>query len=554
MNQRSPDVEEKLAGYLSEGLPAIMKLCSTEWDGGAPCRNIPSVLSALVGLASGSKSLFWEDLLKNGSGFSGLGEAITFIEKNAQVFLPPMSEKGSADVHNAFRELTNAFRGDLMRFFQSRQGNLFLEAEVTKHLPHPLYYWSDWTLKPINHAARIQLVTLNTKLCHEAFFDRKTKCLECPVSRCVEQNEICRCPEADGRKGLLIWPYMPRKLLAFPSSSISVQEAPQEVNTLASGLLDHLGTGVVFASFAGRIVYANSAARELLQTDPVGRSLDEVIPGAEEADDAQKHIKLKLGKGPAIIVGYRSQRCIFENKMGTIVTFRDIGEIVSKNQMRRLSEIGRMTATVAHEVRNPLAGILATMQSVETEMKEAQLGEAFEIIQGEVQRLTDLLDSFFSFVRDKPSRRIRVSLQDLIKGSLRSLGERAEFIEMGELPLQPVWIDPLQMKQVLINLFANGVDALKNKEGRVNVSAELNGSDLRLWVKDDGIGMKPEVLQNAMEPFYSTKYTGTGLGLAVCYQIVEAHDGKIQLESAEGSGTTIEIFLPDVLSRSRGIH
>lgn len=550
MDRKVTGIGDRLAECLKEALPAVMERCSEEMGGLTPCRQVPSVLSALVGLASGAKSSFWEDLLTPGSCFSALGEALSYIERNSDIILPCSSDDESIEICNAFRELTNTVRADLMRLFQSVDANLFMENDITGRLPLPLYFFSKWVLTPVNHAARVQLVSAQSKLCHKVFFDADSPCPNCPIADGPENKKFSMCPELEGRKGLFICPYTSRRLLVFPRvyESASSSEPPREVNTLASGLLDHLGTGVVFADSNGLIVYSNSAARELLDRDPVGRKLDEVIPGAGEADDTQKHLKLKRGAGPTITVGYRSQSCIFEREVGTIVTFRDIGDIVTKNQMRRLSEIGRMTATVAHEVRNPLAGILATMQSVETEMRAARLGDTFEIIQGEVERLTDLLDSFFTFVRDKPSRRMRVFLKDLVEGSIRSLGARAEHVDVGYLPAQPVKLDPLQMKQVLINLLANGVDALRSGKGRVTVSAELDGEDLKLWVRDDGAGMTSEVLANAVEPFFSTKHTGTGLGLSVCYQLVEAHGGAIHLESSPGAGTLVEIYLPGVLT------
>ncbi len=548
MDRKVDGIGDRLAECLGEALPAFMERCSEESGGLIPCRQVPSVLSALVGLASGGKSSFWEDLLTPGSCFSALGEAISYIEKNSDVFLPCGKDEESVEICNAFKELTNTFRADLMRLFQSDDGNLFMETEIAERLPYPLFFWSKWVLTPVNHAARVQLVSAQSKLCHKVFFDADSHCPKCPLPDDLEKRKFSMCPESEGRKGLVLCAHGRSKFLAFPRVFKSGSEPPREVNSLASGLLDHLGTGVVFAASNGLIVYSNSAARELLDRDPHGRDLNDVLSGAGEADDIQKHIKLKRGDGSTISVGFRSQSCIFEQEVGTIVTFRDIGDILSKNQIRRLSEIGRMTATVAHEVRNPLAGILATMQSVETEMKTAGLGDTFEIVQGEVERLTDLLDSFFTFVRDKPSRRRRVFLKELVDGSIRSLGERSGCVNVGHLPLQPVRIDPMQMKQVLINLLANGVDALSAGKGRVIVSAELDGQDLKIWVKDDGIGMTSDVLANAVEPFFSTKHTGTGLGLAVCYQLVEAHGGTIHLESSPGAGTLVEIYLPGVLT------
>lgn len=534
---------ENLARCLKDALPLLMEQCQVEGAGERAFSNVSRVLSALVGIATGSGFSFWEELVTDRSSFAALGEALDRIERSVDLLLPLCPEAERPELRSAFGEITSTFRADLMRLFQSSDAGVFLDPYVTEHLPLPMYLLADWRLTPLNQAARVQLVTGRSDRCHRVFFDLDSACPGCPLEACLTRNQPSECPEVAGRRGLSMRAYKARAVLSFPRSSSSFPEMTQQVNALASSLLDHLGTGVVFASSSGRIAYANSSAREVLKMDPVGLLLGDVLPGAEEPEDVQKRLKHQAG-GSTIIVGYRSQRCIFEQEVGIIVTFRDIADVISKQQIRRLSEIGRMTATVAHEVRNPLAGIIATIQSVEPEMRAAHLGEVFEVVQGEAQRLTELLDSFFTFVRDKPARRQWVDLKELVMGSRRSLGIRAKGVELDAVPAARVFVDPAQIKQVLINLLANALDAIPQTGGQVAVRAEVEDGALRLWVRDNGTGMQPDVMGNAFEPFFSTKHTGTGLGLAICYQLVTAHGGTIYLESRPDAGTTVEITLP----------
>lgn len=104
--------------------------------------------------------------------------------------------------------------------------------------------------------------------------------------------------------------------------------------------------------------------------------------------------------------------------------------------------------------------------------------------------------------------------------------------------------DPLQMKELFNNILSNAYDAMRGKEGNIEIEARREEKNVRIFIKDNGIGMDKELLRRAHEPFFTTKAKGTGLGLMVCFQIVSLHEGRLELSSEKGKGTLVSVALP----------
>lgn len=217
----------------------------------------------------------------------------------------------------------------------------------------------------------------------------------------------------------------------------------------------------------------------------------------------------------------------------------------------RLALMGQMSATVAHEIRNPLSIIKNTAEVLRQKYNnQQQPDEMFEFIPDEVRRLNRLMNDFLSFARDREL--VRKS-GDLLKtvGRAINMMRKEDYSHGVEWQLNCarneiiVNYDDDALTQVLMNLLLNASQALNGK-GKVEVQIEaLNkGRDgVHVSIRDNGPGL-PGSAEKIFEPFFTTKSRGSGLGLPVCKQIVEKHGGRISLESHAGQGTTAHIWLP----------
>lgn len=228
---------------------------------------------------------------------------------------------------------------------------------------------------------------------------------------------------------------------------------------------------------------------------------------------------------------------------------RTQGELV---QSERLAVVGQMSARIAHEIRNPLATIGGFANSILKKPDPNRVRRAASIIVDEVTRLETLLRDTLSFTRPtKPSPSptdlgaMVVEIRALLEEDLRMFG--IDYVEEISPDLPTVELDAGQMKQVLINLTQNAIQAMPTGGTlavRVNRTEEDGVGHVILTVEDTGEGIKPDDLESVFSPFFTTKTYGTGLGLVISKQIIEDHGGQIAADSVFGQGTTIRIDLP----------
>ncbi len=222
----------------------------------------------------------------------------------------------------------------------------------------------------------------------------------------------------------------------------------------------------------------------------------------------------------------------------------------------RLAATGYMAAAVAHELGTPLNSVLGYTQLLLRAEAAPERVQKLSIIESQIQRMTETIRGMLDQARGSAVRRIPVTIAPLVHEAVTLVAPRLDGNGLSvEHPVDPhlpaVSADPIGLRQVLINLLTNAIDAT-GSGGRIIVSAatvvEGGGrtSMLEVTVRDTGRGMTPEQIRRATEPFYTTKAPGlgTGLGLAIVDHIVRAHRGRLQIESAPGAGTTVRVRLP----------
>jgi two-component system NtrC family sensor kinase len=220
-------------------------------------------------------------------------------------------------------------------------------------------------------------------------------------------------------------------------------------------------------------------------------------------------------------------------------------------QTEKLSALGRMAAGIAHEINNPLGGILLYASNIIKKVpKEGPLSEGLEVIINETRRCKVIIQDLLEFSRDTPPSKAMCNINDVIEKAVDILENefRLRHITVkkhlsGKIP--EMLLDSSQLEQVFVNILVNAVEATKER-GAVTVRSNMEQERERLIVEitDTGCGIPPEHRHRIFEPFFSTKSKGTGLGLAVSYGIIHNHQGNISVTSEPGKGTCFSIELP----------
>jgi len=242
---------------------------------------------------------------------------------------------------------------------------------------------------------------------------------------------------------------------------------------------------------------------------------------------------------------------------GVVAVIRDVTEIKDLNEEvarhKRLVALGKLSAGIAHEIRNPLSSIRGLAQFVYNSFyKTDERKEDLNTIIQEVDRLNKLVVQVLDFAKLKKPNLIRFSLNDLIRKitELFKIEIKDKQIKFN-LELSPdisqIQADEDQVRQILMNVIINAIQAIP-KKGEIKIKTEkapLKGEPaIKLIIEDSGIGITEKDFNQIFDPFFTTKEKGSGLGLSIVYKLVEAHQGEIKVESKEGEGTKFIILLP----------
>ncbi len=227
-------------------------------------------------------------------------------------------------------------------------------------------------------------------------------------------------------------------------------------------------------------------------------------------------------------------------------------EMETREQLRqseKLAALGTLSAGLAHELRNPLNTVSMLMYAMGRDMSaEDRFSPDVAVIQGELQRMSLLIEQFLAFARPQPPHFQRERIEEIMEETLLLIGPEARTRGIAirkewakDLPL--VWADGTQIKQVFLNLLLNALQAMAHT-GTLTVRLSVSGGSLLTAIMDEGEGISPEVKAKLFEPFFSTKQGGTGLGLSISQRMIEGHNGRLRLFSQPGIGTSAIVRLP----------
>ena len=371
--------------------------------------------------------------------------------------------------------------------------------------------------------------------------------------------------EADDEFGILVDSFnqMTRDL---QTSTRELEERRRYIETL----LENITPGVVSLDREGRVTTINHSACRVLGIVHAGtvRGLGalEVLSRPQHAElaalvsSARESRKPVLERQIGIVSGGRSQNVTVTvtplrdadgEHLGMIVVLEDVTRLLRAEKVAAWQEVARR---LAHEIKNPLTPIQLSAQRIAKKYQEGSgnlgrvVAEGTKAIVEEVNTLKRLVDEFSQFARlptvnRRPSDPHQVIEQSiaLYDGVHPGLTFVRDFTANGEL----VHLDPEQMKRVCLNLFDNAIEAMKGR-GTIRISTRNleDGRGFRLEVCDEGQGVTPAALDHLFEPYFSTKERGTGLGLAIVSRIIEDHDGTVQFESNQPSGSRFIIEIP----------
>lgn len=353
---------------------------------------------------------------------------------------------------------------------------------------------------------------------------------------------------------------------------IAATQTLANLRALHERIVESIRSGVVTTDLEGRIFTFNAAAEEITgyaEADVRGHDASilfgdmkdylQVSSEATTAGQASPRFEADCltAEGLRLRLGFTLSPLFAESgeTTGTVITFQDLTQVraleEASRRQDRLAAIGRMAASIAHEIRNPLAAMRGSIQMLRAEMDDqSSQTELMEIILRESDRLNRIISDFLNYARPRSIVQAKVDVGELLRETFTLLRHSPEVKDHQtleeEIPSEPLLVDAdaEQLRQVFWNLARNALQAMPDG-GTLRAEVSQNSHNrVRIAFSDTGRGMTPEQVEHLFEPFSSTT-GGTGLGLSIVYQIIRDHGGTINVRSREGKGTTIAIELPE---------
>jgi len=347
-----------------------------------------------------------------------------------------------------------------------------------------------------------------------------------------------------------------------------------KLQNLHNIILDQIGSGILTVNLKNEIVFVNKGAqqligapaRELLGTNWKslfffansnfsGEAWDEssqAVRGFEVTLRRKDGLKIPIGFNVSVLRDMNGATC------GKVMIFRDLTRIKElerkKQQAERLAAIGEMAAGIAHEIRNPLASISGSVEVlVRKKAFDPKYASLVDIILREGHRLNGIIESFLNYTRRPELDRRWMDMHQVIEEVILLLRHNGKWLPSIRIKMENqiegkthFWFDANQMKQVFYNLLVNACEAMpEGGDIRVRICETADVPSLvRVEIADSGVGITEDRLKKIFTPFFTTKQTGTGIGLPIVHRIIQDHGGTIEVKSQAGKGATFAVQFP----------
>lgn len=338
-------------------------------------------------------------------------------------------------------------------------------------------------------------------------------------------------------------------------------------------IFQSVGSGLIAVNPAGHVTAFNRAAESITgvpEREALGQTWEALFGSGVDLDEARLavaspgaqslryEIRLRRRDGLEVPIGvsFWSLRSGEGEVVGLIGVCQDLSSIKRMEQRvrqaDRLATIGRLSANIAHEIRNPLASLAGAIEALARELPpDSGRDRLVEIVLRESDRLNHIIRDFLEYARPAPMTPHSIDLAELLEEVLVLVEHRSHPAELKVVrefaDALPARVDPQQLRQAIWNLCINAVQAMP-EGGELRVGGRLlpgrKPARMQLWVSDTGPGIAEGDLPQIFEPFFSTKAEGSGIGLALVYRVVQDHDGQIEVRSQPGVGTTFLLMLP----------
>jgi len=323
---------------------------------------------------------------------------------------------------------------------------------------------------------------------------------------------------------------------------MGVTTAPVEEMVSSSQRLILVGMGIALLLVVGAIL--------LITSRWVRAPLSKVINAMEGVEKGNLNVRVDLASRDELGKVARTFNSMVENLRKN----KEDLEILHRKEMertRKMATLGELAQAIAHEIRNPLAGISATVEIIREGFdKSDHRAQIFDEIRLQANRIQKIVSNLLQFAAKSSPQFVFFDLHEMIDGMIRQFSSQIESQGIHiEKQLQPdfpkIYADPYQIQQMLTNIVLNATQAMPGG-GKLGFRTSFRPADeeIGLVIADTGKGIPEETIPQLFKPFYTTKAKGAGLGLAVVQKIVQEHGGRVAVSSTVGAGTTVEISLP----------
>jgi len=345
-----------------------------------------------------------------------------------------------------------------------------------------------------------------------------------------------------------------------------IQKINQSTNKLKNlkefneDILRSTTTGIISVDQDGEVISINRAAKNILkkesEQEEIFMKLKKLtIKSLNKNERYNKIMEFSIEQVESLIIEVNTSLLTNEEGEinGALCSFNDITQrrkIEERiKEIDRLSSLGEIAAGLAHEIRNPLTGIKTSIEVLENRINDKSSNQLCANVVSEINRMNTLISDILNFSNPKNPQLKLIDVKNIIEETLMLMEEQFKNNNIqikkkyGQEKLYAK-IDPEQLKQILINLYMNAINAI-SKKGKIEIFLRvINENKIKISIKDDGKGIKDEDISKIFDPFFTTSAKGTGLGLAVVKRLVLENKGEIDIKSVVGEGTNVEIILP----------